>query len=126
MFYAKLEFESNSKNKSTLCLSTGMKNSKFLDNQTTNYLEFIKHIFIVGCIFQFIGKILTSPVFIMLAISPKPRPCDIVNKTPVSDPDFRLILAIAQSQLWPGNRRQVLCFQCEVRWLKSFTMVYKN
>lgn len=53
----------------------------------------------MGSRFQFIGKVLTGPVFIMLPISPKPAVGHVINKPTVSDPCFRAVLPVSEGQL---------------------------
>lgn len=78
---------------------------KRLSFEFSDDLEFIKNLFSMRCVYQFISKILPSPMFVMLTIAPQPGAGDIVDKTVQSHPNFRFILPVSKGKLGFCHKR---------------------
>lgn len=77
-------------------------------------------------IFELVSQILARPVFIMFAVSPESGRSNIVNNTPEGHPDLGFILPVPEGELGTGDHGQQVVVHRAFRWLKSFTMVYRN
>lgn len=67
--------------------------------QLSDDFKLVENFIGVWGVFQFIGQVLSGPMFVVFSTSPQPGCCDIVNQSAESNPNFRFILSIPQGQL---------------------------
>src|SRR5690606_13226764 len=66
-------------------------------------------------------------MFVMMAPPPQCRSCNVINDAFVCNPNFRPVLAVAESQLTNGVNGQTVVRHVELTsWLWSLIIVYKN
>jgi hypothetical protein len=77
--------------------------ARIYSDELTDHTESFEDLLSVRRIFELVGEVLASPMFVVFACEPKTRRRNIKNISFVGDPDLRLILAVSQRELSPRN-----------------------